>query len=300
MAISSTIINYLRLVRIANVFTTVTNILLGYLFFTNINNFDYFIIVKLVSISVFLYIGGMVLNDYFDIKIDKKERPWRPLSSDKITKKNALIIILFSFSYALIFSLIMGSNTFIITFIMIGLIFLYNKFLKKTIYGPINMGSIRSLNIILGASQSIFLLEEELSFDNRFLIPVLCEFFYVYAITVLSKNETKEFYFSFSNVVPFVIIYLVIFFILIFILFDVIKYESLIPLAIFFSVVLYSQITLLKKTMTIQRTISYLIMMIVILDSIFITDIIGIYYSFTLSFLLILPILFLSKKIYLT
>jgi 4-hydroxybenzoate polyprenyltransferase len=299
MTISSTVINYLRLVRIANVFTTVSNILLGYFFFTNINNFDYFNIIKLISISAFLYIGGMVLNDYFDIKIDKKERPWRPLSSNKITKTNALVIILFSFSYSLIFSFIMGSNTFVITLIMITLIFLYNKFLKNTIYGPINMGVIRSINIVLGASQSLSLLEESI-FDVRFLIPIFSEFFYVYAITILSKNETKEFFFNLYNIFPFVIIYLLIFFVFIFILLDIFNYLSLVPLLIFFSIIVYSQIALLKKIITIQKSISHLIMMIVILDSIFITDIVGIYYGLTLSFLLIIPILFLFRKIYMT
>ncbi len=301
MTISSTVVNYLRLVRIANVFTTVSNIILGYFFFTNINNLDYFIIVKLISISALLYIGGVVLNDYFDIKIDKKERPWRPLSSNKITKKNALVIITFSFSYSLIFSFIMGSNTFIITLIIITLIFLYNKFLKNTIYGPINMGVIRSLNIVLGASQSIFLLEDSiLLFDIRFLIPVFSEFFYVFAITILSKNETKEFFFNLYNIFPFVIIYLIIFFVFFFILLNIFNYLSLIPLLIFLSIISYSQITLLKKIITIQQSISYLIMLIVILDSVFITDIVGIYYSLTLSFLLIIPILFLSRKIYMT
>jgi len=299
MTISSTVINYLKLVRIANVFTTVSNILLGYFFFTNINNLDYFIIVKVISISVFLYIGGMVLNDYFDIKIDKKERPLRPLPSNKITQKNALVIILFSFSYSLIVSFIVGSNTFILTLIMITLIFLYNKFLKNTIYGPMNMGVIRSLNIVLGTSQSLSLSEESL-FDVRFLIPIFSEFFYVYAITILSKNETKEYFFNLYNIFPFVIIYLLIFFVFFFILLDIFNYLSLIPLLIFFSMIVYSQISLLKKIITIQKSISHLIMMIVILDSIFITDIVGIYYGLTLSVLLIIPILFLSRKIYMT
>jgi 4-hydroxybenzoate polyprenyltransferase len=241
----------------------------------------------------------MVLNDYFDIKIDKKERPWRPLSSNKITKKNALVIILFSFSYSLVFSFNVGSNTFAITLIMITLVFLYNKFLKNTIYGPINMGVIRSLNIVLGASQSLSLLEESI-FDVRFLIPVLCEFFYVYAITILSKNETIKFFFNFYNIFPFVIIYLLMFFILFFIFLDIFNYLSLIPLLILFSIIVYSQINLFKKIITIQKSISHLIMMIVILDSIFITDIVGIYYGLTLLFLLIIPILFLSRKIYMT
>ena len=298
---STTVINYLRLVRIANVFTTLSNIILGYFFFTNINNLDYFIIAKLILISAMLYIGGMVLNDYFDIKIDKKERPWRPLSSNKITKKNALVIILFSFSYSLIFSFIIGLNTFTVTLVMITLIFLYNKILKNTIYGPINMGVIRSLNIVLGASQSLLLVEDSLlTFDTRFLIPVFSEFFYVYAITILSKNETKEYFFNFYNIFPFIIIYLIIFFVFLFILLNIFNYLTLIPLLIFFSVISYSQITFLKKMITIQKSVSYLIMMIVLLDSVFITDIIGLYYGLTLSFLLIIPILFLSRKIYMT
>ena len=84
---SATVKDYFRLIRIPNVFTTISNILLGYIFFTSIDHFNYFDIFKLISISAFLYIGGMVLNDYFDIKIDKKERPWRPLPSNKISKK---------------------------------------------------------------------------------------------------------------------------------------------------------------------------------------------------------------------
>ena len=161
------------------------------------------------------------------------------------------------------------------------------------------MGVIRSLNIVLGASQSLSLLEE-LIFDVRFLIPVLSEFFYVYAITILSKNETKEYFFNLYNIFPFVIIYILIFFILFFILLDIFNYLSLIPLLIIFSIIVYSQINLFKKIITIQKSISRLIMMIVILDSIFITDIVGIYYGLTLSFLLIIPILFLSRKIYMT
>jgi 4-hydroxybenzoate polyprenyltransferase len=157
---SSAITNYFILVRIPNVLTTISNILLGYIFFTSIDHFDYFDVFILISISTSLYIGGMVSNDYFDIKIDKKERPWRPLPSHKISQKNALIIIIISFLYSLtISSVIIGWYTFIITLIMVTLIFLYNRVLKNTIWGPINMGVIRSLNVVLGSSQSIFLID---------------------------------------------------------------------------------------------------------------------------------------------
>ena len=225
---SSAIINYFILVRIPNVLTTISNILLGYIFFTNVDHFDYFDMSLLISISAFLYIGGMVLNDYLDIKIDKKERPLRPLPSNKISKKNALIITIISFLYSLTISFIIGWYTFIITLIMVTLIFLYNKFLKNTICGPINMGLIRSLNVLLGASQSIFLMDGDI-FDTRFFIPLLSEFLYVSAISILSKNEIKDFFFNLWNILPFIIIYVLIISLYIFIIKGIFNYESLIP-----------------------------------------------------------------------
>lgn len=296
---SSTIINYFILVRIPNVLTTISNILLGYIFFTNVDHFDYFDMILLISISAFLYIGGMVLNDYLDIKIDKKERPWRPLPSNKISKKNALIITIISFLYSLTISFIIGWYTFIITLIMVTLIFLYNKFLKNTICGPINMGFIRSLNVLLGASQSILLMDGDI-FDTRFFIPLLSEFLYVSAISILSKNEIKDFFFNLWNILPFIIIYVLIISLYIFIIKGIFNYESLIPLIIFSCFIIYSNIMLFKKTSTTLKSVSQLITLIVILDSIFITDILGMYYSLILVLTLITPIIFLSRKIYMS
>ncbi|MGZ5511451.1 MAG: UbiA family prenyltransferase [Nitrososphaeraceae archaeon] len=296
---SSTIINYFRLVRIPNVFTTFSNILLGYIFFTSIDYFDYFVILKLISISAFLYIGGMILNDYFDIKIDKKERPWRPLPSNKISKKNALILAFIAFSYSLIVSFIMGWYTFIITVIMVTLIFSYNRFLKKTIWGSINMGIIRSLNVLLGASQSLFLIDGGM-FDTGFIIPLLSEFLYVCAITILSRNETEDFFFTLWNNIPFIIIYVLIFSLCIFIILGTFNYQSFIPLIIFSCFIIYSHIGLFKKIATTQKSVSQLITMIVILDIIFITDTLGVYYSLILTLVLIIPVIFLSRRLYMT
>lgn len=296
---SSAIINYFILVRIPNVLTTISNILLGYIFFTKVDHFDYFDMILLISISAFLYIGGMVLNDYLDIKIDKKERPWRPLPSNKISKKNALIITIISFLYSLTISFIIGWYTFIITLIMVTLIFLYNKFLKNTICGPINMGFIRSLNVLLGASQSIFLMDGDI-FDTRFFIPLLSEFLYVSAISILSKNEIKDFFFNLWNILPFIIIYVLIISLYIFIIKGIFNYESLIPLIIFSCFIIYSNIMLFKKTSTTLKSVSQLITLIVILDSIFITDILGVYYSLILVLILITPIIFLSRKVYMS
>ncbi|MGC1931092.1 MAG: UbiA family prenyltransferase [Candidatus Nitrosopolaris sp.] len=42
--------------------------------------------------SALLYISGIVFNDYFDIEVDRKERPFRPLVSGIITRKKVFTI----------------------------------------------------------------------------------------------------------------------------------------------------------------------------------------------------------------
>jgi 4-hydroxybenzoate polyprenyltransferase len=44
--------------------------------------------------SILLYIAGIVFNDYFDIEIDLKERPFRLYLSGKISKQSIIIAIL--------------------------------------------------------------------------------------------------------------------------------------------------------------------------------------------------------------
>ncbi|MGZ5500515.1 MAG: hypothetical protein ACXWEW_05145, partial [Nitrososphaeraceae archaeon] len=183
--------------------------------------------------------------------------------------------------------------------IMVTLIFSYNRFLKKTIWGSINMGIIRSLNVLLGASQSLFLIDGGM-FDTGFIIPLLSEFLYVCAITILSRNETEDFFFTLWNNIPFIIIYVLIFSLCIFIILGTFNYQSLIPLIIFSCFIIYSHIGLFKKIATTQKSVSQLITMIVILDIIFITDTLGVYYSLILTLALIIPVIFLSRRLYMT
>jgi hypothetical protein len=59
-------------------------------------------------------------------------------------------------------------------------------------------------------------------------------------------------------------------------------------------------LTFFKKIATTQKSVSQLITMIVILDSIFITDALGVYYSLILALILITPVIFLSRKVYMS
>lgn len=87
--------DYLVLVRLPNLFTLPSNILVGMatvssLAFT-LTSFTQFLL--LVTISVLLYCVGIVLNDLYDFDIDKKERPNRPLPSGKISRRSAIVLV---------------------------------------------------------------------------------------------------------------------------------------------------------------------------------------------------------------
>ncbi len=51
----------------------------------------------------------MVSNDIFDIKVDRLERPTRPLPSGSIRKTNALLLTILMFSLGLILAVICQS-----------------------------------------------------------------------------------------------------------------------------------------------------------------------------------------------
>src|SRR3954463_16773363 len=78
-----------RLVRLPNVFTALADICLGALAADALpERWPSFLCVLLAS--GLLYSSGMVWNDYFDIEQDRRERPFRPLPSGRVSGPAAL------------------------------------------------------------------------------------------------------------------------------------------------------------------------------------------------------------------
>lgn len=295
------ILNYLTLIRFPNIFTTIPNIILGYFLFTDIKDTDYLDLSILLLVSILLYIGGVVLNDYFDLKKDKNERPSRPLPSNKIPKRNAIYICISCFTFALFLSSYTSLTAFLLTITILILIFIYNSYSKERISGPPNMGLIRSFNILLGASTSFSFSAFNLQLpDPKIPIIILFEFLYVFLITLLSRNETEKQYFNTKFLLISSIIYFMIFSIIFLILLGIFNISSIINVSIFTTVIIYVHYLSFKKNkFSIQKLISVLIVLMIVFDSIFITDSIGI--SYGLMILLLAPLtIFLSKKMYMT
>src|SRR5438445_368712 len=82
---------YAQLVRLPNVFTALADIALGWLCATATGTpaarWPSFLL--LMAASACLYSGGMIWNDFFDLEQDRRERPFRPIPSRRITRRAA-------------------------------------------------------------------------------------------------------------------------------------------------------------------------------------------------------------------
>src|SRR5216683_79901 len=88
---------YAQLVRLPNVFTAFADIALGVLATWQLNPeaFDkawLWNVLGLLAASGCLYCGGMVWNDVFDLEQDKRERPFRPIPSGRVSRSTATVL----------------------------------------------------------------------------------------------------------------------------------------------------------------------------------------------------------------
>jgi 4-hydroxybenzoate polyprenyltransferase len=326
---------YLLLIRVPNLFTVPSNILSGYFATTLLGEANIPQLLLLIFSSIFLYVAGIILNDYFDINVDRKERPNRPLASGQITKRNALLIATSSIVAGNILSWSVSWNSFVISFCLTIVIFIYNYWLKRNRAGnPLTMGSARFLNVLLGGSSALGLVTK---MDLTLVFVGYCLFLYTVSISLLSLKEvsTGE---RLSNKawIPIVLSFLTVLLTIGSIL--VVGFSGYFQTAFIFNLIIFSCImcigffhlfSRLKRitnltsqeqfkedypkveeervdsmsqtsiSREIQRKVKTMILSIVVLDSIFLSGLIGIYAGIAVLLLVIPPIL-LGRKLYVT
>ncbi len=156
---------YAQLVRLPNVFTALADIAVGGLaawaLAPELNFWTWWAFACLLAASACLYAAGMVWNDYFDIEQDRKERPFRPLPSGRVTPRAALQIGSGLLAAGVILAALAGwrsagwnATPVILAVLLATAILLYDGWLKRTWAGPLGMGTCRFLNVLLGLTIS--------------------------------------------------------------------------------------------------------------------------------------------------
>jgi 4-hydroxybenzoate polyprenyltransferase len=99
-----------------------------------------------------LYSGGMVWNDYFDREQDRRERPFRPIPSGRVTPREAARLGAGLLAAGTGLSFLAGWVPFGLSLGLVAAILLYDGWLKRGPAGPVGMGLCRFLNVLLGLS----------------------------------------------------------------------------------------------------------------------------------------------------
>ena len=293
--------DYLVLVRLPNLFTLPSNILVGMatvssLAFT-LTSFTQFLL--LVTISVLLYCVGIVLNDLYDFDIDKKERPNRPLPSGKISRRSAIVLVAIFSTLALILSLLVSFSTLVISSILFSVIFGYDKYLKNTHAGPFTIASARVMNILLGTSVSLRSVDSYSQIVTLTFVLIIT-FVYVSLIGFISRYEVHGFSDNTKLLLPPAIVATVISSIILFSLMGFFKLESLIILSLFSFIMIISFSRIYRRDSgRTQQIVRNMILSIIVPDSTFLTGIIGIELGLVVLTLMA-PLLVLANKMYMT
>jgi 4-hydroxybenzoate polyprenyltransferase len=180
--------DYLELVRVPNLFTSMGDVVAGYLVLTRGVAVEWRDPLLLLAASVCLYAGGVVLNDYFDADVDRLERPERPIPSGRVAPGRALRFGAGLLGLGCIFAAAVGLTSLLVAAVLVGCIVLYDARGKRIPYvGSLNMGACRFLNVLLGASGAG---ASRLELWLWFVLPVAgIVMGYIAAVTVLSTGE---------------------------------------------------------------------------------------------------------------
>jgi 4-hydroxybenzoate polyprenyltransferase len=321
---------YFQLFRISNIFTVPPDIIVGFLAVSiySSSSIVYGIsdLVALIFSSVLLYIGGLVLNDLFDIKVDRLERPNRPLPSGRIKKGKAILITVLLFSLGLVLATIVSPTAVGISLLMIVGIIAYNYKIKNGYFRPYLMAAIRALNVIYGASfifdipitsigskQGIMIPSSTSTLDPWLLLTVAAStvYFHIFVLTSLSKSEAAQEFSKIKiklNIQNIQIIYLIflIISISIAIIFTPYKLDFLLFILLFLFLINLLFNRALKRgngqgqdQALIQFVVKNMLILLIVLDSAFIAGEAGIL-SGSIVVMLSIPCLILSKKISMT
>ncbi len=176
---------YAQLLRIPNVFTAMADVCMGWMVahsfvsqwpllarhndlievgLLRTRNEDLILLGLLLGCTSCLYSAGMVWNDFFDAEEDRQHRPFRPIPSGRVTRRAAgilgTVLLVVGIGFAGTCHLLVGWRPLILAGLLAAAVLLYDSWLKRTWLGPVGMGLCRFLNVLLGLSREIVIVED--------------------------------------------------------------------------------------------------------------------------------------------
>ncbi len=143
-------IYYLKLIRPLNCIITFLTVIVA-AFIASDNSFPYTLVISGASAAFLVTAAGNVINDFFDIEIDKVAHPNRPLVVGKIKKDEALRFYIILNSVAILISYFNGLALLGIVAFSAVLLLLYSFTLKRIIlFGNFTVAFLTGMVFLFG------------------------------------------------------------------------------------------------------------------------------------------------------
>ncbi len=144
---------WLELARVSNAPTVVSNIVAGLAIGAALSGETIRpeVAVLLCLGGLLLYSGGMVLNDVLDARVDRAERPRRPIPSGRIARLHALAVAALMFVTGIAAVIPAGGRSALIGAALVVAIVVYNLIHHRTAVSVIVMGLCRALLYLVAA-----------------------------------------------------------------------------------------------------------------------------------------------------
>ncbi len=129
--------------------------------------------------------GANVINDYYDIEIDKINKPHRPIAAGLITQKEGFVYSLILYFVGIIFGWLVNWQAFVVSIFSSVLLFLYSAKLKRTVlWGNLSVSLATALAFIYGG-----IAVNRLSYA---IIPAVFSFLYHLGREIIKDVEDVE------------------------------------------------------------------------------------------------------------
>ena len=140
--------SFIKLLRISNAPTVVTNSCVGASVAASMEPGSFPNIARLIAVTigvVFIYIAGMAINDYFDQVVDAQERPTRPIPAGQISSSTALLVGGTFLLMGMILCAIISLDVLPWVMLLGSAVLAYNMLHLAKFVGPFLMGVCRAL-----------------------------------------------------------------------------------------------------------------------------------------------------------
>ncbi len=173
---------HLGLARISNTPTTISNVLAGAVIAAPLV-FSVEIALIIIAVALF-YTAGMYLNDILDLRIDREQRPDRPLPSGRITLVEAWSVTLVLFISGLVLLWTVDRESFYAGVVLVAVIAIYDAWHKGNPIGPVIMALARVMVYVV----AFYAFASEAT--GELWIWSLVMLAYVSGLTYIAKTES--------------------------------------------------------------------------------------------------------------